>query len=114
VLLASHRARMISAGAPIAVDRDRDKNPVVALREVADDACSAEDLREELIHSLQRFVEIDEPETEPVPLTNASEAVFGRDNRDEPLPVDRITEEELLRGLESLAASESANGRQGR
>ena len=45
VLLASHRARMISSGAQIAVDRDNDKNPVVALREIAETAVSPEDLR---------------------------------------------------------------------
>ena len=54
VLLASHRARMISAGSPLTVDRDRDKNPVVALREIADSTVSPEDLKEDLIHSLDR------------------------------------------------------------
>lgn len=110
VLLAAHRSRMISAGAPIAVDRDRDKNPVVALREIADDAVSPEDLREELIHSMQRYVEVDEPEPEPVPLTAASDAVFGGDS-DTMETMDRMTEEDLLRGLEGLAASEAGNGR---
>ncbi|NBQ40140.1 MAG: DNA-directed RNA polymerase subunit omega, partial [Alphaproteobacteria bacterium] len=62
VLLASHRARMISAGSPLTVDRDRDKNPVVALREIADSTVSPEDLKEDLIHSLQKHVDVDEPE----------------------------------------------------
>ncbi len=48
VLLASHRARMISSGAPLTIDRDRDKNPVVALREIADETISPEDLKEDL------------------------------------------------------------------
>ena len=52
VLLAGHRARMISQGASITVERDRDKNPVVALREIADQTLSAEDLKEQFIHSL--------------------------------------------------------------
>ena len=64
VLLAGHRARMISSGSQIAVERDNDKNPVVALREIADKAVSPEDLKEELVHSLQKYVEVDEPEPE--------------------------------------------------
>ena len=62
VLLASHRARMISSGAPLTVDRDNDKNPVVALREIADETVTPADLNEDLIHSLQKYVEVDEPE----------------------------------------------------
>src|ERR1041385_7885850 len=72
VLLASHRARMISAGAQITIDRDNDKNPVVALREIADQTISPGDLKEDLIHSLQKYVEVDEPEPESVPLIGAS------------------------------------------
>ncbi len=68
VLLAGHRARMISSGTQIAVERDNDKNPVVALREIAEQAISPEDLKEELVHSLQKYVEVDEPEPEAVPL----------------------------------------------
>ena len=56
VLLAGHRARMISAGAPLTVDRDRDKNPVVALREIADATVSPEDLKEDLIRGLDGLV----------------------------------------------------------
>src|SRR5919112_2166475 len=62
VLLAAHRARMIANGSPLTVDRDNDKNPVVALREIADEGISPEDLNEDLIHSLQKYVEVDEPE----------------------------------------------------
>ena len=64
VLLASHRARMISSGAQITVDRDNDKNPVVALREIAETTVSPDDLKEDLVHSLQKYVEVDEPEPE--------------------------------------------------
>ncbi|MEZ0283026.1 DNA-directed RNA polymerase subunit omega, partial [Methyloceanibacter sp.] len=53
VLLAGHRARTISAGAQIAVDRDNDKNPVVALREIGDERIACDDLREDFIHSMQ-------------------------------------------------------------
>ena len=65
VLLASHRARTISAGAQLAVERDNDKNPVVALREIADKKIVTDDLREDFIHSMQKHVEVDEPESRP-------------------------------------------------
>jgi DNA-directed RNA polymerase subunit omega len=97
VLLASHRARMISAGSPITLDRDNDKNPVVALREIAEETVSPDDLNEEFIHSLQKFVEVDEPEAEPVPMVAS-----GNGDDDVEMQFDRMSEEELLRGLEGL------------
>ncbi|HEX9324551.1 MAG TPA: DNA-directed RNA polymerase subunit omega [Xanthobacteraceae bacterium] len=104
VLLASHRARMISSGAQITVDRDNDKNPVVALREIADETISPGDLKEDLIHSLQKYVEVDEPESESVPLIGGSGE--GVDADDTEVVVDRMTEEELLKGLEGLTPPE--------
>ena len=95
VLLASHRARMIAGGAPLTIDRDRDKNPVVALREIADTRLTPDDLKEDLIHSMQKYVEVDEPEAEAVPLLTAG------DSEDE-VTFDRMSEEDLLRGLEGL------------
>jgi DNA-directed RNA polymerase subunit omega len=100
VLLASHRARMISSGSPLTVDRDNDKNPVVALREIADTTVSADDLKEDLIHSLQKYVEVDEPEAEPVPMIAAAKT--GGTEDDTEVAFDRMSEEELLRGLESM------------
>src|ERR1700724_356592 len=104
VLLASRRARMISSGAPITVDRDNDKNPVVALREIADETVSPGDLKEDLIHSLQKYVEVDEPESEAVPLIGAPGT--GVDADDTEVVADRMTEEGLLKGLEGLAPPE--------
>ncbi|MGP9821946.1 DNA-directed RNA polymerase subunit omega [Salinarimonas sp. NSM] len=101
VLLASHRARMISSGAPLTVDRDRDKNPVVALREVADETVRPDDLREQLIHSMQKYVEVDEPEAEAVPMIGAP-APEGSGGEDGEVTFDRMSEEDLLRGLEGL------------
>jgi len=98
VLLAGHRARMISAGAPLTVDRDRDKNPVVALREIADSMVSPEDLKEDLIHSLQKHVDVDEPEAASVPLLSTQSA----NSADDTIEFDRMTEEDLLRGLDGL------------
>jgi DNA-directed RNA polymerase subunit omega len=105
VLLASHRARMISSGSAITVDRDNDKNPVVALREIAEKTVSPEDLKEDLIHSLQKYVEVDEPEPE-VPLVGAAPGA-GVDSDDTEVTADRMTEEELLKGLEGLAPPEA-------
>jgi len=99
VLLAGHRARMISSGSPLTIDRDRDKNPVVALREIADGRISPEDLKEDLIHSLQKHVDVDEPEAESVPLIGSSVESTGDDTAVE---FDRMTEEDLLRGLDGL------------
>ena len=65
VMLAAQRARDVSAGAPLLVERDNDKNPVVALREIAEDKLDLDHLRYELIHGLRRHVEVqDEPEEE--------------------------------------------------
>jgi DNA-directed RNA polymerase subunit omega len=93
VLLAAHRGRQLSGGAEALVDRDRDKNPVVALREISVKALKADELREDFIKSLQRHAEVDEPEAaQPVEET-ASEDMLHR----------QLTEEELLRALTSEA-----------
>ena len=105
VLLAAHRARMISSGSQITIDRDNDKNPVVSLREIADETISPEDLKEELVHSLQKYVEVDEPEPEGVPLIGAPGT--GVDADDTEVITDRMSEEELLKGLEGLTPPES-------
>jgi DNA-directed RNA polymerase subunit omega len=65
VMVAAQRSRDISAGSPLTVERDNDKNPVVALREVADETVNIEDLGDALIQGMQKHVEIDEPEEEP-------------------------------------------------
>lgn len=68
VMVASQRARNISAGAELAVERDNDKNPVVALREIAENHVDQKELEEALIKGLQKFVEMDEPEEDEVDL----------------------------------------------
>ena len=98
VLLGAQRARNISRGEQLTIDRDNDKNPVVALREIAESTQAPEDLKEDFIHSLQRHVEVDEPEAEMVPaLTPIGGVETGADAQ-----FDRMTEEDLLRGLEGL------------
>ena len=91
VMLAAHRAREISAGAPLTVDRDNDKNPVVALREIAEETQSADELRERLIESNQTQIEVDEPEEDQMALLMGAES-------DKPAD-DDMSEEKLLRAL---------------
>ncbi|MCB1334145.1 MAG: DNA-directed RNA polymerase subunit omega [Roseivivax sp.] len=91
VMLAAHRAREISEGAAITVDRDNDKNPVVALREIAEETQSADELRERLVESNQTQIEVDEPEEDSMALLMGAEA-------DRPAE-DDMSEEKLLRAL---------------
>ncbi|MAY46896.1 DNA-directed RNA polymerase subunit omega [Marinibacterium anthonyi] len=91
VLLAAHRAREVAAGAPITVDRDNDKNPIVALREIAEETQSADELRERLIESNQNQIEVDEPEEDAMALLMGAEP-------DKPAD-DDMSEEKLLRAL---------------
>lgn len=102
ILLSAHRARAVSAGAPITIERDNDKNPVVALREIADETLSPDDLKEDLIHSMQRYVEVDEPEGEAGPTIGDKETTpaLTRDDMANDTEIDPLSEEELLRGLE--------------
>ena len=91
VLLAAHRAREVSSGAAITVDRDNDKNPIVALREIAEETQSASELRERLIESNQNQIEVDEPEEDAMALLMGAEP-------DKPAE-DDMSEEKLLRAL---------------
>jgi DNA-directed RNA polymerase subunit omega len=106
VLLAAHRARLVSQGAPITIDRDRDKDPVVALREIAGETINKDDLREEYIHAMQKHVEVDEPEDTEVPLIAQSGDMSMVETTDDG-SFEQMTEEELLRGLEGMPPAES-------
>lgn len=108
VLLAAHRARSIATGAAITVPADDDKNPVIALREIAERSVGAEDVRESLIHSIQKNVEVDEPEAVAAPLLppDRRAPMLGRDDQSSDNHVDVMTEEQLLRGLESMTPLE--------
>ncbi len=90
VMLAAHRAREIAAGAELTVPRDNDKNPVVALREIAEETLTAEQLREAAIQSHQTQIEVDEPEEDQMAL------LMGAENDK---PEDNMSEENLLRAL---------------
>ena len=90
VMLAAHRAREITAGSPVTVDRDNDKNPVVALREIAEETQPVDDLRERMIEATQTQIEIDEPEEDAMALLLGAEI-------DRPKPADEESEERMLR-----------------
>jgi len=94
VMLASRRARAISAGEALLVDRDEDKNPVVALREIGDGEINLDELHTSLIQGLQKHVEIDEPEEDNMAALMAgqewSEAI-GPDDKTELEGVEIIT-----------------------
>ncbi|MCB1485792.1 MAG: DNA-directed RNA polymerase subunit omega [Hyphomicrobiaceae bacterium] len=112
VLLAAHRARSIANGSAITIQPDDDKNPVIALREIAERTISPEDMKEGLINSIQKNTEVDEPEAVAAPLLPAERRapMLGRDDMSSDTQVDVMTEEQLLRGLESMTPLEpSAN-----
>lgn len=98
VLLAGRRARAISAGAALTVDRDNDKNPVVALREIAEQTVDPDALREEVITGLQKYAEADETE---------EEARLLLSDESEELDEERMSEAELLRALQAEAEGET-------
>jgi DNA-directed RNA polymerase subunit omega len=119
VLLAAQRAREISSGAPLSVERDNDKNPVVSLREIADATVKVEDLSQHLIQNLQKHVEKDEPEEDNPELLSAGEELIGLESRrslideeiaDEVLTVGgqgAIGEDEETEGMVEEPAAES-------
>ena len=92
VMLAAHRAREISSGSPVTVDRDNDKNPVVSLREIADETQMVDHLLERLIESNQTQIEVDEPEEDSMAL------LMGGGEVDKPVD-DDLNDEKLLRAL---------------
>jgi DNA-directed RNA polymerase subunit omega len=92
VLYSAHRARQLSGGAEPYLERDRDKNPVVALREIAAKSMKPEDLKEEYIRSLQKHAEVDEPEQSQTDEDVREDTQFRQ-----------VTEEELLRALTTEA-----------
>ncbi|HAK64290.1 MAG: DNA-directed RNA polymerase subunit omega [Pseudomonadota bacterium] len=99
VLLAGQRARAISAGAPITVERDNDKNPVVSLREIAEKTISPDRLREDLVSGLQRYSRTEDSDEMDTPLLAGAE-------KDE--AADDMNEEDLLRALRGEADGRNA------
>ena len=107
VLLAAHRARALSKGAAITVEPEKDKNSVVALREIAERTLPAGDAREQLIASIQTQIDIDEPDEVAAPAAPAAlRPTLGRGDRSLDRSIDSLTEDELLRGLQQQVPEE--------
>ena len=101
VLLAAQRAREIASGATLTVERDDDKNPVIALREVAEETIALDQLRDSLVRGMQKHVEMDEPEETPdleqtlFGIADPTGPVIGEDSVDEQA-VEEELEEDML------------------
>ncbi|HVB18443.1 MAG TPA: DNA-directed RNA polymerase subunit omega [Stellaceae bacterium] len=111
VLLAAQRAREITSGAPLSLDRDDDKNPVVALREIADETVGLDHLEDSLVRGMQKHIEMDEPEDAPeleqtlFGIAEPAGAVIGEDAFDEEA-VEEELEEDLLTVEDEAALDE--------
>ncbi|MBR6355501.1 MAG: DNA-directed RNA polymerase subunit omega [Alphaproteobacteria bacterium] len=92
VLVAAQRAKDISSGSPIQVDRDNDKNSVVALREISENRVSIEDLQRSLVMGQQKFVEVEEPEDEEIEIISAEKELAALDSQ---FSSDMISDEDL-------------------
>jgi DNA-directed RNA polymerase subunit omega len=104
VLVTANRARDLRGGSAITVERENDKDAVVALREIAEKTISPNDMREMLIHSIQEQVEIDEPEAVAAPmLPQGLGPLLGRGDPTIDATVDTLTEEQLLRAMQKLS-----------
>lgn len=109
VLFAAHRARGMSAGAELLVERDNDKNPVVALREIADEKLVPDEVREDLIGSLQKQVDVDEPEEDVVAPVDAP----SDDTNSSQEEMTTMSEDDILtalQALEDMAPKERSDG----
>ena len=99
VLLAAQRAREVTSGAPLTLDRDDDKNPVVALREIADETIQLAHLKDSLVRGMQKHIEIDEPDETPdleqtlFGVADPADSVIGEDELDEEAGEDELDEE---------------------
>ncbi|MBX6321472.1 MAG: DNA-directed RNA polymerase subunit omega, partial [Rhodospirillaceae bacterium] len=111
VLLAAQRARDISGGAPLTVDRDNDKNPVVALREIAEGGLSLDGLTSSLIQGLQKHVETDEPDEEEGTGFGTSAELLG--DLMQARPDEELSEATEEGGLEAEDEEEAGSGDEG-
>ncbi len=81
LMVAAQRAKDISSGSPLTVDRDNDKNSVVALREIAEETVSIEELQRSLVMGLQKYVEVEEPEEEELEIMAAERELADLDEQ---------------------------------
>jgi DNA-directed RNA polymerase subunit omega len=112
VLLAAQRAREITSGAPLSLDRDDDKNPVVALREIAEETVALDHLKDSLVRGMQKHVEMDEPEETPeieqtlFGVADPTGSVIGEDEVDQEAVDDELEEDVLEDEEEEIALPE--------
>ena len=120
VLLAAQRSREIASGAPLTVERDDDKNPVIALREVAEETIALDQLRDSLVRGMQKHVEMDEPEETPdleqtlFGIADPTGPVIGEDSVDEEAVEEELEEDMLAVADEDdvdLSGDDSPEGR---
>jgi len=115
VLLAAQRAREITSGAPLSLDRDDDKNPVVALREIADETVALSHLKDSLVRGMQKHVEMDEPEEAPeieqtlFGIADPTGSVIGEEEIDAEAVDDELEEDQLeVEDEDEMALPEAA------
>ena len=115
VLLAAHRSREMSEGSEILVDRDNDKNPIVALREIAEEKLVPEELEESKVFSLQTQVDVDEADEDYIPLVqdNSKPSISASDDEAEEVEVveERMSEEDLLKAMQDNMIDKKNNRR---
>ena len=116
VLLAAHRSREMAEGAEILVDRDNDKNPIVALREIADEKLVPKDLEEAKVFSLQTQVDVDEADEDYIPLVQDNtkpQANVSDEGTTEEVEVveERMSEEDLLKAMQDNMVDKKNNRR---
>ena len=104
VMLAAQRARNVAAGMPLTVERDNDKNPVVALREIAEETVALDELEENMIKALQKHVEMDEPEEEELDMLAIQQELTGESPPEAPAAQARADEKAVSKEAESEKA----------
>jgi DNA-directed RNA polymerase subunit omega len=110
VLYAAQRARQVSAGAPLLVERDNDKNPVVSLREIAEEKVTPGALREAVVAGLQKQVERDEPAEEDIDITTAAQEGLMAAASGQRLVEQEIADEMLTIGEEEVEPGAGESG----
>ncbi len=110
VLLAAHRARELASGSPLTLARDDDKNPVVALREIADSTIDLAAVEADLVKSLQRAPEPEPAEEEVLDLIATDENIFGVMDVNDELPAEAGVEDMSPDDIEAAIAAELGGG----
>lgn len=113
VLLAGQRAREIAAGAPLTIERDNDKDPVVSLREIAEGTVKPEDLLEAKINDLQRYVERDEPEEDDLSLEIAGRELSAANEDITPENLNKVLSDMVMSEVEKEMGEDVPQGEEG-